>query len=104
MNLTNTERETIIWWDCEMRTAEVYSCERRIWTKMTKLMKRSDKVRQIAEFRDKGHLVSQTYTMPKKWVSLTARSKRILTPEQRNRLSDRAKKTFGSKQMQSHSE
>ena len=77
MNLTRAERETIILYNEEEQTAEVYTCNEAMKRKLTKL--HEDGTEGITFVRSDEYNV--TYTVPKKWVKINP--PRILSEAQR---------------------
>lgn len=72
MNLTRVERETIILYNEEEQTAEVYTCNEAMKRKLTKI--HEDGTEGIAFVRSDEYSV--TYTVPKKWVKVNPPAKR----------------------------
>lgn len=72
MNLTRAERETIILYNEEEQTAEVYTCNEAMKRKLTKL--HEDGTEGITFVRSDEYSV--TYTVPKKWVKIKPPAKR----------------------------
>lgn len=87
MNLTRAERETIILYNEEEQTAEVYTCNEAMKRKLTKL--HEDGTEGIAFVRSDEYSV--TYTVPKKWVKVSPPKKMNLTDEQREARKQRMK-------------
>lgn len=87
--LSNPEKETIINFNDAEKTAEIYTCNNGWMRRMDALVKeRPGEVCKIGSDE-----VSATYTVPKKWVKI--RPPRILTDEQREEMSKRARERFG---------
>lgn len=87
--LTNAERETIINFNDAEKTAEIYTCNSGWMRRMEALAaERPDEVRKT-----KTDEVSATYIVPKKWVKI--RPPRILSDEQREQMSQKARERFG---------
>lgn len=62
--MTPIEKETIVNFNEEEDFAEVYSCQKFIWTKCEKLgMKLTSTVKN-----KEGTIISKTYECPKKWI------------------------------------
>lgn len=72
MNLTRAERETIILYNEEEQTAEVYTCNEAMKRKLTKI--HEDGTEGITFVRSDEYSV--TYTVPKKWVKINPPAKR----------------------------
>lgn len=72
MNLTRVERETIILYNEDEQTAEVYTCNEAMKRKLTKI--HEDGTEGIAFVRSDEYSV--TYTVPKKWVKVNPPAKR----------------------------
>ena len=77
------ERETIITLNSGEDTAQVYSCQPRIWNRMRKLGVDPSKIQR----GQNGRIVSQTFQVPVKWVVI--RKPRVLT--EANRVANQAK-------------
>lgn len=87
MNLTRAERETIILYNEEEQTAEVYTCNEAMKRKLTKL--HEDGTEGLTFVRSDEYSV--TYTVPKKWVKIKPSIKMNLTDEQREARKQRMK-------------
>lgn len=88
--LSNLEKETIINFNDAEKTAEIYTCNNSWIRRMDALAKE----RPGEVCKTGSDEVSATYTVPKKWIKV--RPPRILTDEQREAMSRRAKEMFGT--------
>ena len=90
MELTKIERETIINFNEEEDIAHIYTCNKRLQNKLDELCsKRNDISREVL------HDYGVVYKLPKAWVKVSP--PRQLTEEQRQDLSDRAKRNLSRK-------
>lgn len=85
--MTNAERETIIVFNEAGGTADVETYSSRLIKIILKVAEERDEVTNLVYDEEERHL---RCTLPKKWVKI--RPGRILTEEQRQAYSDRAKK------------
>jgi hypothetical protein len=81
--LSNWERETIISFNDDEKTAEVYTCNYAWMRKMDKLCEEFPETFVLK--RQDAH--SKTYDIPKKFVAI--RKPRILTDEQKQKQAER---------------
>lgn len=94
LNLTAEERETIILFDDSSQECKIYTCSRPMMTKLDKLCKSSPKNYRL----DHKDAESKTYITKKSLISFRSeKQKRELTDEEKAKLSERAKKSFGHK-------
>ena len=84
--LTGYETETTINFNNEEKTAIVYTCNKALIKKLDKLAETNKTVK--IEKQDK---YSKTYIVPKKAIKISIRAPKVLTDEQREALSLRAK-------------
>lgn len=84
MKLSNVEKETIIRYDDSDSTATIYTCNNRPKAKLDKLSSERTEITVVTEDD-----YSRTYNLPKNWIKV--RAPRILTDEQRLKLSNNAK-------------
>ena len=88
--MTSQERETIIVYNEMDKAAEVFTYRGTLIRQLDALAKeRPDEVTRERETAEGG----VTFTVPKKWVKI--RASRIMTDEQREELSRRARESFG---------
>jgi hypothetical protein len=84
-----SERETCITWtDADKGIAQVYTCQRRILTKLRK----NPSATRVEVFKDdSGHITGEQWEIPVKLISFrsSGRSGRVLTPEQRSAIGKR---------------
>ena len=91
LQLTSEERETIILFNDASKSCTVYTCSRPVMTKLDKLCISNPKAWKLIE-KDKE---SKTYSTTKNLISFRSEKvKKILTDEQREELSVRAKKNL----------
>lgn len=84
--LSSYEQETTINFNNEEKTAIVYTCNKALIRKLDKLAE-SNKTVSI----EKQDTYSKTYIVPKKAIKISIRVPKVLTDEQREALSARAK-------------
>jgi hypothetical protein len=94
LSLSAEERETIILFDDSSNECEIYTCSRPVMTKLDKLCKENPMNYKLI----KHDANSKTYHTSKKYISFRSGTvKRELTEEERQNLSDNAKKRFAKK-------
>lgn len=81
------ERETIINYDEEYKTASVYTCSPVLMRKLKKLSEQNEEIK--LERKDQ---YSVTYAVPKSWIYIRKPTKRELTEKQRKASSENMKK------------
>lgn len=88
MNLSRYEKETIITFNEQDKTATVYTYNEKFKRKLCELCKA-----KAAEIKQTGNDLTGglTFELPKKWVKINAGKN--LTDKQRNELSNRMKRT-----------
>ena len=81
MRRTKKERETIITFNEEDSLAKVYTCNKKMRTKLDKAVEtRPDKGKVVwTEKSDYNAVVSRSYMVPKDWIRI--KSQRVMTPE-----------------------
>lgn len=88
VRLSKREQETIILFNEEDKEATCYTCNKSLARKLDDLSAQSSAITRVRE--DKH---GRTYTFPKKW--LRVKMPRVLSEEQRLKLSEEAKRRFG---------
>ena len=87
MGLTKLEQETIINFNAEEATANIYTATPVMIRKMDKLLEKyPNEVKLIRKDE-----VSKTFVIPFKWVTVRPRTKKNLTAEYRKELAERLK-------------
>jgi len=84
---TKQEKETIIGYNQEDKTASVYTCDEAMIRKMDKLTVLDSRVTLVASSQG-----CKTYEMPRNGVKI--RLPRVLSSEKRSELKKRARKNF----------
>jgi len=88
MSDKNLERETHVTFNDEEPTAHLFTCHKRIWSKMEKYGINPDRYHEDKE----GKIFAMSYEIPKSWVSIRRPRRRTLTAEQKQVLTDRLAK------------
>lgn len=88
IKLTKQEQETIILYNEAESEATCYTHNKSLMRKLDEIRSKSSSLQLISEDEH-----SRTYTFPKRWVKV--QMPRVLTEEQRQKLSDRAKRNLG---------
>lgn len=89
MSLSKYETETVIQFNDERDTANVYTCHKRI---MTAIEKRG--IQPECEYKNCGRVVAKSYEVPKNWIKINP--PRRVSEEQRQKLSQRMKSRINS--------
>ncbi len=92
MHLSKYEQETIISFNEEYKTANVYTHNKALSRKLEKLAVDRPEECHFARSLREGQAAE--YTIPKSWVKITP--KRIVTEEQRAALQERARRVFSA--------
>jgi hypothetical protein len=93
-SLSAEERETIIRFDDNSNECDVYTCSRPVMTKLDRLCKDNPKNYKLV----KQDAYSKEYKTSKRFISFRSGAvKRELTDDERQALSERAKKHLGKK-------
>lgn len=88
--MSNYEKETIIVFNEAEPTANVYTCNQRLKSKLIKLLHENENIKL-----DKQDNISMTFTIPKKWVKVS--SPRKVSEEFRQKASERFKEMWKNK-------
>lgn len=83
-NLSNYERETIINYNNEDRTATIYTHHKALINKLNKLVGNNDNISVVRQDDD-----SVTYIVPKKWIKVSPPRQINYTDEQRAEMAAR---------------
>lgn len=83
--LSNIERETIICYNNEEKTADVYTCDKRMMTKLDALCEKHPDMFQLK----RQDQYSKSYVLPKQLIGI--RTPRTYTEEQKQVMSERGK-------------
>lgn len=87
MNLTLAEQETIITFDEESKTANVYTCRKALQRRLMQLaIDRPDECKVVKTSRE-GLAID--FEVPKKWIKVSPPRTVNLTEEQRAKLAER---------------
>ena len=92
MNLTLAEQETIINFDEESKTANVYTCRKALQRRLMQLaIDRPDECKVVKTSRE-GLAID--FEVPKKWIKVapTKRPTRVMTEEEKEVLRERMRK------------
>lgn len=90
MKLSRYEQETVITYNNEEKTANIWTCDKALINKLNKLIEKDTAITEI-----KRNEYSRTYNLPKRYLSI--KIPRQLSEEQRRKLAEKAKKNFGGK-------
>lgn len=86
--ITKYEQETIINYNQDELTANIYTCDKVLIRKLDKMIEVSKVI--ILKTQDED---SKTYICPKKWIKV--RMPRVLSDEEREKMASRARERFG---------
>lgn len=90
MKLSRYEQETVITYNNEEKTANIWTCDKALINKLNKLIEKDTAITEI-----KRNEYSRTYKLPKRYINIKIH--RQLSEEQRQKLAERAKRNFGGK-------
>ena len=94
MRLSKLEQETIILFNEEEKTAECYTCNKRIMSRLDKLVQDG---REITLTKQDEY--SKTYVFPKKWVKINPT--RILSEESKEKMRTKLEKARNARKLYS---
>ena len=83
MALINYERETIVNFNDESKTAEIYTCNKALISRLDGYCEKFPELYKLVESDEE----SKTYSCPKRYVSI--RKPKILTEEQKQKIRER---------------
>lgn len=86
--MTKYEQETVIIYNQEDKTANIWTCDNALINKLNKLIEKDPAITEI-----KRNEYSRTYKLPKRYINI--KIPRQLSEEQRQKLAERAKRNFG---------
>lgn len=91
MKRTHIEQETVITYNRAEDTAQIYTADPTVMTKLSKLCKTNDAFQLVKKDKD-----GKTYTCPKTWIKIV--KPREISEEQREALAERMRKMREAKQ------
>lgn len=92
--MTPYEKETHIHWNDEEDFITIFTCHRRIITRMTKL-----KAKVVHKVIHKGKVTGIEYTIPKNKINIGLNPKRVMTSAQKSKMAERMRDNIQGKKV-----